>query len=522
MSEPISFGELDFNIVASMEESKGMPDPETPFRILIMGDFSGRENRKLSEFDDALAGRQPVEIDCDNLDEVIAKLSPEINLALGDKDIQTVTIKFKELDDFHPDQLYEKLKIFQGFRNTQKLLDDPHTYEKAAQIIRSEFGIDSKTGDSEPAVLKETISKEPASVHSADLLDQVIEESASEKKATKYSPDTAEWNTFLRKIVKPHLVPNDDPEQVELAATIDAASAGLMDTILHHPDFQAIEAAWRAVHFLVSRVETNIQLKLFLLDVSKTELCADLMSSEDLRFSGTHKMLVEQAVETFGGVPWAVLAGNYTFDRTRKDAELLGRMAKIAKQANAPFIAAAHSHLLGCESLAECPEPDDWEKQTDGEDERAWGALRKLPEATYLGLALPGFLLRLPYGADTDPIEYFEFEEMPKSPDHNHYLWGNPCHACAYLLAQGFSKFGWELRPGVFKNIEGLPMHFCREEGEARIKPCAEVLLIEKTAEIMLEKGLMPLISFKDQDKVRLARFQSLAKPAAHLAGRWN
>ena len=97
-------------------------------------------------------------------------------------------------------------------------------------------------------------------------------------------------------------------------------------------------------------------------------------------------------------------------------------MAKIAQQAGAPFIAAAHSHLLGCESLVECPEPDDWEKQTDSEDDRAWGALRKLPEAIYLGLALPGFLLRLPYGADTDPIEYLEFEEMPKVPDHNHYL----------------------------------------------------------------------------------------------------
>jgi type VI secretion system protein ImpC len=487
-----------------------------------MGDFSGRENRKVSELDDALAGRQPVAIDRDNLDEVMAKLSPEIKLTLDDKDFQNVIIGFKELDDFHPDQLYEKLEIFQGFRNTQKLLDDPHTYEKAAQIIRREFGMEDKTGELEPADLKEAVSKEPASTHSVNLLDQVIEESESETKTIESSPDAAEWNAFLRKIVKPHLVPDDDPEQVELAASIDAASAGLMDTILHHPDFQAIEAAWRAVHFLVSRLETNIQLKLFLLDVSRTELSADLTSSEDLRSTGTFKILVEQALETFGGVPWAVLAGNYTFDRTRKDAELLGRMAKIAKQAGAPFIAAAHAHLLGCESLVECPEPGDWQKQTDSEDDRAWEALRKQPEATYLGLALPGFLLRLPYGADTDPIEYFEFEEMPKSPDHSLYLWGNPCHACAYLLAQGFTKFGWELRPGAIKDIEGLPMHFCQEEGEARIKPCAEVLLIEKTAEIIMEKGLMPLISFKDQDKVRLARFQSLADPAALLAGRWS
>jgi type VI secretion system protein ImpC len=522
MSKPISFGELDYKIVASMEESKGMPDPETPFRILILGDFSGRENRRSFELEDALAGRRPVEIDRDNLDEVMAKLSPEISLPLDDKDMHTVIIGFKELDDFHPDRLYERLEIFQGLRNTKKLFDDPRTYEKAAQIIRSEVGTDTQSGSLEPADHKNITAIEPVNVHATDLLDQVIEESEGQPKTDRSSPDAAEWNAFLREIVKAHLVPHDDPEQIELAATVDAASAGLMDTILHHPDFQAIEAAWRAVHFLVSRIETDIRLKLFLLDISKTELSADLTSTEDLRSTGMHKILVEQAVETFGGQPWAVLAGNYTFDQTRKDAELLGRMAKIAKQAGAPFIAAAHSHLLGCESLVESPEPDNWKRQADAEDGRAWGTLRSLPEASYLGLALPGFLLRLPYGVDSDPIEYLEFEEMPKAPAHSHYLWGNPCHACAYLLALGFSKYGWELRPGAIQDIEGLPMHFCQEEGEARIKPCAEVMLIERTAEIMLEKGLMPLISFKDQDKVRLARFQSLADPAAHLAGRWS
>jgi type VI secretion system protein ImpC len=522
MPKPISFGELDAKIAASLEDSKGMPDPETPFRILILGDFSGRENRGSSEFDDGPAGRQPVELDRDNLDEVIAKLSPEINLPLDDKAIHTVIIGFKELDDFHPDRLYERLEIFQDLRNARGLLDDPRTFEKALQIIRSGAGTETGSDRLAPADEKNTAAKESATVQADDLLDRVLSESECQVKAASASPDTAEWNAFLRKIVKPHLVPDDDPEQVELAATVDAASAGLMDTILHHPDFQAIEAAWRAVHFLVSRLETDILLKLYLLDISKTELSADLTSTEDLRSTATYKFLVERAAETFGGVPWAVLAGNYTFDHTRKDAELLGRMAKIAKKAGAPFIAAAHSHLLGCESLAESPEPNDWEMQSDAEDGSAWGALRRLPEASYLGLALPGFLLRLPYGVNTDPIEYFEFEEMPNVSTHSHYLWANPCYACVFLLALGFSKYGWDLRPGIIKDVDGLPIYVCQKEGEARIKPCAEVLLIEQTAEIIMEKGLMPLISFKDQAKVRLARFQSLADPVTHLAGRWS
>jgi type VI secretion system protein ImpC len=522
MPKPISFGKLDFKVIASMEEFKGLPDPEMPFRILIIGDFSGRENRGLSESKDPPAGRLPFEIDRDNLDEVIAKLSPEIKLSLNDKDSFSVTVGFKELDDFHPDRLYERLEIFQAFREIRGILDNPRTFEDAAKVIRIRTRLEPEPTNAIQTEKQKSPKPESNTFGTSDLLDEIIEASDGRAKEARPSSDTAEWSAFLRKIVKPHLVPNDDPQQAELKAKVDTASAGLMATVLHHPDFQAIEAAWRAVHFLVSGIETDTHLRLYLLDISRAELAADLASTEDLRLTATYKFLVEQTVATFGGEPWAVLAGNYIFDHSRKDAELLGRMAKIAKKAGAPFIAGAHSHLVGCESLAENPEPNDWKRHIDAEDARAWEALRRLPEASYLGLVLPRFLLRLPYGADTDPIEYFEFEEMPDSPTHSHYLWGNPAYACVLLLAQGFSKYGWGLRPGIIQDIDGLPMYICQEDGETRIKPCAEVLLTERTAEIVLEKGLMPLLSFKDQDKVRLARFQSLADPLTHLAGRWS
>jgi type VI secretion system protein ImpC len=226
--------------------------------------------------------------------------------------------------------------------------------------------------------------------------------------------------------------------------------------------------------------------------------------------------------ETPGGEPWAVIAGNYTFDRTREDAELLGRMSKIAAAAGAPFIAAAESNLLGCDSLAKTPDPDDW-RSTGGEyGQAAWQALHELPEAAYLGLALPRFLMRLPYGTDTDPLEQFDFEEMADEIIHEDYLWGNPCFACVYLLSRAFSKFGWSLRPGAVQDIDSLPLHVYQETGETRIKPCAEVVLTERAAEIILDKSFMLLLSFRDQDMIRLVRFQSLALPPKPLAGRWK
>ena len=521
MPKPISFGELDFKIVASMEETRGIPEPETPFRILILGDFSGREHREISASSTALAGRRAIEVDRDNLDEVMAGIKPEIQLQFAGSEINAVTIRFAELDDFHPDRLYEQHEIFEALREIRRKLENPRTFEEAAKEIRnwteSEAAVDIPGPPEEPSKSAPDAGK----VDTAGLLDQIMEGSESRPSAAQPSSDTSEWSRFLKKIVQPHLVPGEDPRQIELEAAINAASAALMRIILHHPNFQALEAAWRALYFLVSRLETDALLKLYILDISKTELAADLNAVGDLRTTGIYKLLVEQTVETAGGEPWSVIGGNYTFGQTREDAELLGRMAKIAAAAGAPFIAAAHPNLLGCNSLAKTPDPDDWRSTADKAGHAAWQALHNLPEAVYLGLALPRFLLRLPYGANTDPLEQFEFEEMADGIIHEDYLWGNPCFICACLLGQAFSTYGWDLRPGAVQDVSGLPLHIYKETGETRIKPCAEVVLTERAAEIILDKGFMLLLSFRDQDMIRLVRFQSLALPPTPLAGRW-
>ncbi|MBW2570376.1 MAG: type VI secretion system contractile sheath large subunit [Deltaproteobacteria bacterium] len=517
MSKPISFEKVEVNIVSTMEKTHGVPEPETPFRIGIFGDFSGKTNRGI--IDSALDNRRPLLVDRDNLDEVVAKLKVEINLPILGKESPPVTIGFSELDDFHPDSLFERLEVFEALRDTRKGIKDPSTFAALTkQLKRADKPSESGTPPKNVEKSIESISGQTT----GGLLDQVLEETQEKAPETESSRGTSEWDNFLNQIVKPHLVPDIEPQQAEMLNAVDAATSELMQRILHHADFQAIESAWRGVHFLVSRLETDEQLKLYLLDISKAELAADLGSTENLRSTGIYKLLVEQTVETFGGEPWAVLAGNYIFDNSREDAELLGRIAKIAKASGAPFISSVSDKVLGCESLSKTPDPDDWQRLHGAEESQAWEALRKLPDAAYLGLALPRFLLRLPYGADTDPIERFEFEEMPSEPDHNYYLWGNPSFACVYLLAQAFTHHGWNLRPGIIQDIEGLPLYIYKEEGKSRIKPCAEVVLTERAAEIILDKGLMPLLCFRNQDIIRLARFQSIADPLTRLTGRWS
>jgi type VI secretion system protein ImpC len=137
-------------------------------------------------------------------------------------------------------------------------------------------------------------------------------------------------------------------------------------------------------------------------------------------------------------------------------------------------------------------------------------------------LGLPRFLLRLPYGKDTEPAELFQFEEMPDPAVHENYLWCNSAFACALLLAQSFAEQGWELQPGSISEISGLPVYIHTVESELRNLPCAEVLLTQTAAEKMMERGFMPLASLKDQPTVRLVRFQAIADPLSSLAGRWS
>jgi len=498
-----------------MKRTHKASDLETPFRIAILGDFSGRGNREVSE---AVDKRRFQIVDRDNFDEVLAKLKVEVYLPILGKTTPPIRIRFSELDDFHPDRLFENIEVFEGLKETRQGLKDSSIF---GSIVKKSQETQKRPSASGTPKDTEKLFQKISGEKTEGLLDQILEETAEEPSQRGLPRESSEWDNFLRGIVQPHLVPDVHQKQAERVASVDAAASELMRRILHHPDFQAIEAAWRALYFLVSRLETDSELKLYLLDITKEELAADLCTSRDLRSTGTYKLIVEQSVETLGEEPWAVLAGNYTFDYTREDAEVLARIAKIGKRAGAPFISATSDHLLGCKSLVETPDPDDWKRSAEKESLQAWKALKKLPEASYMGLALPRFLLRVPYGQDTEPIESFQFGEMEAKPVHSHYLWGNPSFACAYLIGQTFSVSGWKFQPGMIQDIEGLPVHIHREGGEPRMKPCAEVVLAERAVEEILGKGLMPLLSFKNQDRIRIARFQSFADPPTGLAGRW-
>jgi type VI secretion system protein ImpC len=524
MPKPFDFGGV--NLTAGEDSSGAHPAAETPFCIAILGDFSGRANRRISDVK-TIGKRRAWLVDRDNFDEVLSRSGAEIQLPIEDSG--SLHLRFSELEDFHPDRIFERLEIFGKLRDLRGGLQDPATFQKAAE----QLGL--RSSDSAPEARKpDTATVGPAVASSAvqlasgSLLDEMIEQTeargVTNRPQHSITRSTDEVHEFARRVVAQHLVSTPDPRQPEILAVIDRTIGSLMRAVLHNPDFQALEAAWRAAFLLVRQLETGSQLKLYLFDISKEELAADLCSVSDLRNTGIYRLLVEQTIETPGADLWAIIVGNYSFGSANEDAELLSRMAKIASRARAPFLAAASPSLLGCASLAStpasAPQPREW-KSLPEDLARGWAELRHLPEADAVGLALPRFLLRLPYGRKTSPLESFDFEEFPEMPVHDDYLWGNPAFAAALLLGQSFSAAGWEMRPGNVTEIEQLPLHIYLKAGESESKPCAEVLLTEDAVERILEAGLMPLVSFKGRDRVRLVRFQSIADPPRALAGRW-
>jgi len=464
MSERISRASVNLDVGAGAQPIRSAPEADTPFRMLILGDFSGRGPRGERV---PIAERRPKAVDCDNLDQVLASLSPSVCLPRA-------TLRFQALDDFHPDAIYRRADLF---RKLADLRNQPAPGPAAARE------------DPRPAV--------PAGPSAGRSLLESMMEQADDEPPSRAAPERDALAAFLKRAVEPHLAPRQDPRRLEWAARVDAAAGEQMRAILHHPHFQSLEAAWRSLAMLISRLQPDAELKIHVFDATLEELMADAPEW------GGPPGLPSSLERCFGGskAPWSLIVGNFVFGRSAEDAARLRWLGRLAAVLGAPFLGEAEPPS----SSAPCP---------------PWRDLVQSPEARWIGLALPGFLLRLPYGKDTSPADQFDFEEMPESV-HTHYLWGNPAFFCACVLGQAFRSDGWGLRPALHRQIGGLPQHIYRVDGESVAKPCAEALLTDTDAEFILANGFMPLLSMKDQDSVLLLRMQSIADPPAPLSGRW-
>lgn len=514
MSDQISFGNVAMNLQTSLSPSDAKPTKSTPFHILIMGDLSGRGTRGICEAGAALGKRRFYELDRDNVDEVLAALKVEIHVPIGKGD-QTMPVAFSLLDDFHPDKLFDQLEVFSRLRQMRRRLANQATFAEAAAEMQ-EWAAPEK-----PA--QETQSPPMTYTGQENLLDLVIGgagDSTTSGVPTRPASGN-DWSEIIREIVGPHVAAIPSAQQADLVARVDEATSAQMRSILHDRRFQAVESNWRGLDYLARLLETNEKLKIFVVDVTKEELQADLQN-EELQQTGLYQLLVDRSVGTPGAKRWSVLVGLYEFHDETQEIEALGRLARIAALAGAPVATGANPQFLGVDKIHEAPDPDDWNTPLTPDVQAAWNALRELPESRSLALGLPRFLTRLPYGKKSSPTEKFQFEEMPETSVHEHYCWGCPALLVAAALARGYEELGWKLRPAGAVDLSGLPMHVYKEDGESVVKPCAEVLLVERAADRISDLGFVPLQSFKGGDTVRVRGVTAVANPLQPLRGPWS
>ncbi len=495
--------DTDLETDVTLETTSRVVDDDLPFRLLVLGNWSGREYDGKRDISSA----QPIVIDRDNFDEVLKKLNVSVDLCFDGDDSEVVSLRFEELDDFHPDKIFKQVPLFSKLRDIRRRLLNESTFNLAANDVRNMFENDLEVSiEPEVIELDGDIKK--------GLLDNILDQPTGGGVPTRpQTTHSKELSAFLAKVVRSHVITTDESEQARLLNLVDEASSELMRLIIHHPHFKALESAWRGVYLLVRKIETDVDLKIYLIDACKSALANNLKKVNSLAESAYYKWTVRDAIETPGAEPWSLVCGNYSFDVNVEDAAMLMRLAKISEAANAPFV----SHITSIGGMGSFASFDD--NSVEG---KLWATIRTGSEAAYLGLAAPRFLARLPYGAETDPIDEFLFEEFRGPSEHEIYLWCNPSILCAILFAQSYRMYGWDMSGRIELNMSGLPTHIFVEDGETVTKPCAEFLMTEPVCMQMLDLGIMPLISFKNSDRVQLGRIQSVAFPSKLLAGKWR
>jgi type VI secretion system protein ImpC len=316
------------------------------------------------------------------------------------------------------------------------------------------------------------------------------------------------------------LVSDDALRSIDaMIAAIDAKLTEQINLILHNEDFQSLESAWRGLHYLVNNTETDEQLKIKVFNVSKKDLGKTLK-----KFRGTawdqspiFKKIYEEEYGQFGGEPYGLLVGDYYFDHSPQDVQLLGDVAAIAAGAHAPFIAAGAPTVMQMDSWTELANPRDLTKIFGTPEYAAWRSLRESEDSRYIGLTMPRFLARLPYGAKTEPVEEFAFEEDTSAPESANYTWANSAYAMATNITRAFKMFGWTTQIRGIESggaVEGLPTHtFPTDDGGVAMQCPTEVAIADRREAELARNGFMPLIHKKNSDFAAFIGAQSLQKP---------
>ena len=471
------------------------------FRIAVFGDFTGRAARGLIEVGRDLAARKPIVLDPDTFEEVIEGFATELVLPIG-KDGAGISVNLGEFDDLHPDELFDKVALFSELTGLRKQLQSGVTQGHTMKTLAAWAEAHGTPARAPRA--RSGGNAVPADLRLSDF-QRLIGDTSGRLRGASPIED------LLARVVGPHIHALPDANLTAMQEAVDEALSDAMRLVLHHPEFQSVEAQWRSLDLIQRSIEVDDTLDIVLYDVSAEELAADLAAQEDLSESGFVKLLTEEPMDPDNGRgAYSALIGLYTFEETPPHAELLGRFARVAAHVDAPFLASIT--------------PGFWDTAKEDRPKivaEAWDTLRGMAEAGHLGLLTPRFLLRRPYGARSEPIDPFDFEEFTASAGLRSMLWGNPVVLAAILMAKSFKKNGASLQLGSIMSLGDMPFHYVKDRfGDQVALPCTERNVDLDKIAAAKDRGFMPIASVRGRDEIRLTSFNSLRGDV--LLGPWT
>ena len=349
------------------------------------------------------------------------------------------------------------------------------------------------------------------------LLDQIMAETLMQPSQEGYLVAKRGVAAFISEIIR-----SEDPEQAvnkqmvdQMIAEVDRALGRQMDVILHQPDFQNLESAWRGLKLLVDRTDFRENIKLEILHATKEELLEDFDNAGDITRSGLYKHVYTAGFGQFGGEPMASIIGNYTFGPSSPDIKLLSYIASIGAMSHAPFVTAASPEFFNLEGFEDLPNLKEVKDIFEGPRHAKWRGLRDSEDARYVALTMPRFLLRTPYHPVEQPVRSFAYDECVDGK-HSNYLWGNTAYLMATRINESFARYRWcpnIIGPQSGGTVDDLPVHLYESLGQLQAKIPTEVLVSDRKEYELAEEGFIALTMRKNSDNAAFFSANSIQRP---------
>jgi EvpB/VC_A0108, tail sheath N-terminal domain/Type VI secretion system, VipA, VC_A0107 or Hcp2 len=500
---------LSFSIGGLSPRGEGpSPNESDVLRILVVADCSGRGSRGVLE---PLAGRRAQPIDVERLEPVMRGWKARVQTPSFDPAGAPFWLEPRSLDDFHPDHLLANAAPLAELSSLRaSLATDPAAAARLTARLAAgpaADAIDVAAGVPGPRAVSSSdasgVDARRAGESGADMLSRLLggARAPAEPPRSEAPPATGKVDVdrFIRAIVANaggavSSVPRPSAEATAvLAAAAQAELARRLRALLAAPALRALEATWRGVDGLCRHNPDEESVRVSVFDASFDELLASPGAvSALLSASASHVLLLD-----------------HLFTPAPDGLRALAAVLDICRDRDVSVLAGAHPHLAGCAHFNEVSHPEEDAVVLPDEAREAWDlVLAARARGARLGLALPRFLLRQPYGASGEPIESFAFEEILDASDHEAFTWGNG----AYLLARalGIQRAAERgVHPDGSIDVRDLPVVYLEgdargNDGESRIKPNAEAWLSERSLGRLRAAGFSVLLGMRDTDRVRV------------------